>query len=202
MPVPLHRLFDYLPPEGAALPPPGSRVLAPFRRHRLVGIVVETGPSTVDDPATLRRLHATLDRALIDPSLLELLRWATRYYAAAPGELVAMALPGGLRRGSGSTAAPKPEWLELTDAGRAQDFDRAPRRSTAAAMLQHGPERRTRLLEAGISPAVLLEMLKRGWVDACDAPARAPEPGPELNSDQRRALAAILARRHRFGTIL
>jgi len=200
--VPLHRLFDYLPPDHAPLPGPGARVLAPFGHRRLIGIVIETGTSSVEDPATLRRLAATLDDTLIDPDLLELLRWTTRYYAAAPGELVGMALPGAMRRERAPSAGPLPDWLRLTAAGRAQNFARAPRRRNAAQLLEHGPEQRARLLESGISGAVLREMRTRGWIEPCDAPPRSPEPGPELNRDQRRALATILAARQHFATIL
>ena len=39
LPLPLPTLFDYLPP-AAAMPPPGSRVLVPFGRDKLVGVVV------------------------------------------------------------------------------------------------------------------------------------------------------------------
>ncbi len=202
LPVPLHRLFDYLPPDNAPLPGPGARVVAPFGRRRLIGIVIETGSSSVADPSTLRPLTATLDEALIDPGLLELLRWTTRYYAAPPGELVGMALPGALRRERASSKLAQPDWLCLTEAGRSADFSRARRRRETALRLEHGPQPRARLIESGIPGAVLREMRLHGWIDACDAPARSPEPGPELNRDQRRALAAILAARHRYAAIL
>ncbi|MEE7547792.1 hypothetical protein HF319_12760, partial [Xanthomonas sp. Kuri4-1] len=44
LPVPLPRLFDYLPPPGAApAEPVGCRVRVPFGSRELVGVVVEPG---------------------------------------------------------------------------------------------------------------------------------------------------------------
>jgi primosomal protein N' (replication factor Y) (superfamily II helicase) len=59
VPVPLPRLFDYLPPESEPLPPVGSRVLVPFGRRRLVGLVLGHGP--VESEAELKPIEAVLD---------------------------------------------------------------------------------------------------------------------------------------------
>ena len=38
--TPLRQAFDYLPPREGPVPAPGTRVLAPFGRRRLVGGIV------------------------------------------------------------------------------------------------------------------------------------------------------------------
>lgn len=199
--MPLHRLFDYLPAEDGTMPPPGSRVVVPFGRRRLVGIAIDSGPSTLADRSSLRRLHRVLDEALIDPELLDLLRWAVRYYAGAPGDLVALGLPAALRR-ERAPAVPEPEALRLTSSGAEQAFDRAPRRREIADRLASGPVLRQQLIDEGMPAAVLREMLNRGWIERCDRAPAMPTPGPPLNDDQRRALAAILRKRHGFATVL
>ena len=47
LPVPLPQLFDYLPPYEGSPPRAGARVLVPFGRRRLVGVV--TGVSEHSD---------------------------------------------------------------------------------------------------------------------------------------------------------
>ena len=44
LPVPLRKLFDYLPLNATPIPI-GARIRVPFGKRRLVGILVEVGPS-------------------------------------------------------------------------------------------------------------------------------------------------------------
>ena len=99
LPVPLPRLFDYLPPSG---PPPGAdwigrRVRVPFGRGEQVGVVLEIGPAEAAQD-TLKTVTTLLDDApLLPGELLETLRFCIRYYHAPPGEVMATALPVVLR---------------------------------------------------------------------------------------------------------
>ena len=201
VPVPLYRLFDYLPPVGKPAPPPGSRVLVPFGSRKLVGVVM--GPSTASeiDPARVKPMERTYEAGLIDPELLSLMRWTTRYYAAPPGELVNHALPAVLRRNR-ETPAPRIHWLQLTSAGAQADLARAPRQHKIVELLKAGARSRESLSEAGASAATIRRMLEIGLVEACGPPQSPPAPGPTLNPDQRAALAAILSARNRFQTLL
>ncbi|MFD1299234.1 primosomal protein N', partial [Lysobacter gummosus] len=102
LPLPLPRLFDYLPPPGdAGSDPVGARVQVPFGRRELVGVVAETGaPEHDTDPAALKAAIARLDPdPLLDGELLASLRWLARYTHAPLGEVLATALPGPLRHG-------------------------------------------------------------------------------------------------------
>jgi len=201
VPVPLYRLFDYLPPAGEPVPPPGSRVLVPFGNRKLVGVVIGPARGSGIDPARIKPMERSFEAVLIDQELLSLMRWTTRYYAAPPGELVSHALPAILRRNR-DMPTPRFHWLRLTPAGAKADLTRAPRQRAAIELLQAGTRSRESLSEAGASAATLRRMLETGLVEACGPPQSPPVPGPKLNADQRAALAAILSARNRFQTLL
>jgi len=201
VPTPLFRLFDYLPPAHDPAPPPGSRVRIPLGKRSLIGLVVEHGRQADIAHDALKPIDAVLDDALLDAPLLELLRWTLRYYAAPPGELITLGLPAALRRDR-PIPDPAPEWLRRTDSADELASGRAPRRRQVLEMLSGGPRPRAELIEAGIRPAVIRQMLDKGLIATCEPPPTPPVAGPELNPDQRRAVAAILRRRHDFGVVL
>ena len=117
LPVPLPTLFDYLPPAvGQACV--GSRVLVPFGRHKLVGVVVAIDAEAAVGSSRLKQVLRLLDDgALLDPELMQTLAWAADYWLGAPGEAYANALPLALRE-----AKPLPpigdEYWSLSGAGR------------------------------------------------------------------------------------
>lgn len=200
VPVPVPRLFEYLP-AGDDLPAPGSRVIVPFGRRRLVGLVVDQGPASPEHVSALRPIERLADPALVNPALLELVLWCARYYGFAPGEAVNLLLPGALRRVR-AFRPPAPSCLELTEAGRRADLARAPAQAGVRAHLEAGPAEREQLLKLA-SAAVLRQMAQRGLLRATAAtPPADPDPGPELNQAQRAAVAAILGARRRYQTFL
>ena len=201
VPVPLHRSFDYLPPAAGAMPEPGVRVRVPFGARKLVGVVLSTRRDSPADPASLKPIAEVLPDGAVPPELLDLLRWTADYYAAPPGEIVTHALPPALRR-TRAFRRPPPDWWRITDAGRSSEARGAPRRRQALDRLAEGPAHRDELEAEGIRPAVLRALAEAGLAEACDPPAPEPVPGPELNSDQRTAVAAALRARHRFEALL
>ncbi|KAB8190471.1 primosomal protein N', partial [Lysobacter maris] len=101
MPIPLPRLFDYLPPAGDdGSDPVGCRVRVPFGRNgEKVGVVAAVADADTA-PAELKTVAARLDPApLLHGELLDSLRWLARYTHAPLGEALATALPGPLRHG-------------------------------------------------------------------------------------------------------
>lgn len=201
VPVPLHRLFDYLAPPGQPPPAPGSRVRVPFGRRELIGIVVESKPQSRLASERLKPIAQILDPSLVPAELLALLRWTTRYYAAPPGELAGHGLPTALRRGRAPASA-GPDWLRLADDLGPEALTRAPRQREVAALLADGPRARSDLLSAGADPATLARMLRHGRLQPCAAALPEALPGPTLHPEQRRAAAAILAARRRFEVLL
>jgi primosomal protein N' (replication factor Y) len=202
LPVPLPQLFDYLPPPGGPVPAVGCRVVVPFGRRKLLGVVTgHSGQSEV--PADrLLPVAAVLDvnEPLLDPALLALLRWCWQYYKHAPGEVVAGALPPALRRAGNALPEP-PRQFRITVSGTQrlqQGPGRAPVQHAMLAALADGPCRAQTL--AGIGSQwrkTLASVLESGWAGSEPAPPDqpdsrpGPQPGPVLTPDQQVAVAAI-----------
>jgi primosomal protein N' (replication factor Y) len=95
--TPLRQLFDYrLTPQTAVRP--GMRVRVPFGRREVVGLVMRLTATTDVPQAKLRDVGELLDASpLLGSADLKLLEWAANYYHHPIGEVVATALPKGLR---------------------------------------------------------------------------------------------------------
>jgi primosomal protein N' (replication factor Y) len=92
LPVPLDRLFTYAVREGQ-LPQRGARVIVPFRKEKLIGVVTGlnvTAPAEFE----MRFIEAVLDdEPLLSDSLLALAEWMAQYYLAPLGEVLRGMLP-------------------------------------------------------------------------------------------------------------
>ena len=89
--VPLDMAFTYRVPNGA-IPPIGARVLVPFRRQRMMGIVLEVHDRKPD--LVTRNILSVVDSApVLDDRLLRLGRWISDYYLAPIGEVFRSMLP-------------------------------------------------------------------------------------------------------------
>ena len=94
LPVPLRTTFTYAVPEAlrGALQP-GSRVLVPFRKKSLVGVVVE-GAEGAPEGAKVREIAKVMELApALTPKLIELAQWIAGYYLAPIGEVFRAMLP-------------------------------------------------------------------------------------------------------------
>jgi primosomal protein N' (replication factor Y) (superfamily II helicase) len=91
MPVPLDQAFTYAVPLGM-MPVVGGRVLVPFRREQMSGVVVrlhETPP-----PVEAKPLLSVMDaEPLVSLELMELAQWIAAYYVAPIGEVLRAMLP-------------------------------------------------------------------------------------------------------------
>ena len=112
LPVPLRTTFTYAIPESLrATVQPGSRVLVPFRKKTLVGVVVEL---TEFAPAgtKVREITRVLDLVpALTPKLVELAHWIAGYYLVPVGEVFRTMLPP-------LTELQSQRQIFLTDAGR------------------------------------------------------------------------------------
>ncbi len=95
LPVPLDRIFTYLvPPELSGTVELGRRVLVPFGRKKLTGVIV--GFPTSPPPHSLRPLLDVLDsRPTFSAEMLKLTRWVADYYLAPWGDVLKAASPQG-----------------------------------------------------------------------------------------------------------
>jgi len=110
--VPLRTAFTYAVPEALReTVQAGSRVLVPFRKKAMVGVVVEFVESA---PAgtKVREITRVLDLVpALPPKLIELAHWIAGYYLAPVGEVFRAMLPP-------LTELKSQRQIVLTDAGR------------------------------------------------------------------------------------
>ena len=137
LPVPLPRLFDYLPPTGcdAGSVAVGQRLRVPFGAREVCGIVI--GHGHAEPGVELRQALALPDPApLLQGELLASLQWLAGYLHAPLGEVLATALPAALRRGEPAADTTAYGWV-LTEAGRtALPAMRAGKPKTLAMLLE------------------------------------------------------------------
>ncbi|NNM01462.1 MAG: primosomal protein N' [Gammaproteobacteria bacterium] len=207
--APVRGLFDYLAPATGDVVAVGSRVLVPFGGRRRVGVVVGTKADSALGQQQLKAATECLDRRPhVDASTLELVRWAADYYHYPIGEVMAAALPGGLRAPRPFKPAQPRVW-KITAAGREQlaaGPGRAPRQFQLLTWLAEQPIYGDSLpaLDFDLVP-VVRRLQARGLVVQEAAEPR-PSSGPPadvvLNEAQRHAAGAIVAGLGRFGVAL
>ena len=168
--TPLRRIFDYLPPAGVPETPPlGVRVLVPFGRQRLVGILVGSASKSMLPATKLKAALEILDlQPVYDPVTFELLRWAADYYHHPIGEVFAAALPVALR--GGQPAVESTAHWSLTEEGRAElaspSSKRAPQQRALLAWLAQRTGATADEVGESFKPALLKNLAGRGWVAA------------------------------------
>jgi primosomal protein N' (replication factor Y) (superfamily II helicase) len=94
LPVPLRTTFTYAVPEAMkGQVQPGSRVLVPFRKKSMVGVVVKM-TECAPEGTLVRELSKVLDLIpALTPKLIELGKWIAAYYLAPVGEVFRAMLP-------------------------------------------------------------------------------------------------------------
>ena len=199
LPVPLPTLFDYRL-DAVATVRPGCRVLVPFGRSRLVGIVVEQTDASELGDDRLKAVERVLDASpLFGDELLATLRWAARYYQHPLGEVLHAALPVVLRSTRTLPTNGIAAW-RLTAAGRIAHADPQRRRGTRIGALldalADGPLATAMLDARAGTPGARRSAAQRGWIERAqlaNAPAGAAIAGPVLNVEQRAAADAVIA---------
>src|SRR2546430_9023744 len=88
LPVPLRTAFTYAVPKSLqGTVQAGSRVLVPFRKKSMVGVVVEMA-ERAPDGTKVRELTRVLEFVpALTPKLIELAHWMAAYYLAPVGEV-------------------------------------------------------------------------------------------------------------------
>ncbi|SCZ67051.1 primosomal protein N' [Thiohalomonas denitrificans] len=216
VPSPLRRVFDYLPPGGAALETiiPGQRVRVPFGKRQVVGVLVEVVDHTDVPAGRLKRVTECLDREpLWSDTERRLLDWAVDYYHHPPGEVYQTALPVLLRQGRVAHATGIQRY-RASEAGLAQaegEPRRAPKQAALLDRLRKTPEGLTAealTAEFDTWRPALARLQERGWVESLEGPCLpAPQADPEgerplLNPPQEAAIAAVADHGEGFGAFL
>ncbi|MFO7603638.1 MAG: primosomal protein N' [Gammaproteobacteria bacterium] len=206
IPTPLRRLFDYLPAHEGHVAQVGARVRVNFARRDVIGVVMELTQQSEVPAHKLKRVREVLDAApVLEPAILQLSRWAAQYYQHPPGEVMQQALPALLRQGRAAETQSQRHY-SLSASGAALDLD----------ALKHSPRQQAilaRLRSSGgaLSDADLVlhftdhsyraplrKLIDKGLVAEQQQALSlehnpAPLAGPELNTEQQQAVAAVVA---------
>lgn len=157
LPVPLRRLFDYLPPADFPVDnlQPGLRVSVPFGRQQLTGVLVELAYHSDFPASKLKRAVKILDsEPPLTPVLFDLAQWAASYYQYPLGEVLSTLLPHTLREGGSPSIRHERHWRAAGVAG--DNSLRAGSKQLALYQwLQRESASRESILAAGYSSAVL-----------------------------------------------
>jgi primosomal protein N' (replication factor Y) len=164
-------------------------------------VVDQLAAEFCDRPELRKPILALLDDApLFDPVLWEVLQRAARYYHAPLGEVLATALPVGLRRTEAMNLGHE-HLYALSPAGREQPASRlrgSVQRQLWARLLA-GPARASDLAELGSRWRQTIEpWIASGWVDAMALSPFAPPPilatAPPLKPAQQAAIDTVAAK--------
>lgn len=203
LPVPLRCLFDYkIPDTLAGRLQTGARLVVPFGRRTLTGLVVGVKHSSQIPDAKIRSaLKLVDDEPVVSGSLFRLLNWVADYYQQPLGEVIRVALPG--------CYLPRPSDLEktyqLSGSVAAEkimkSLARAPKQQKIAALLlQKDHPVSSRQLEKKFSGwrnalnSLIEKQLVEVTVDQRKWPVQAliHEPElPKLSEEQQGAIAKI-----------
>lgn len=201
LPLPLPGLFDYLPPADQTVDDGwrGCRVEVPFGPRRLIGVVVGPAPPALRS-GRLRPITRRIDDTpLLAGELWNTLSWMADYYHAPLGEVLALALPAGLRQGEPPPTTGRWHWQPVA----AADCSAAERLRPNAL-----PQRLWQALQAGaLDEAELsarfgdwraagrrlqqLSLIERQWLAPGVETAPSIGPGPQLNAEQQAACTAV-----------
>ncbi|MFZ2542217.1 MAG: primosomal protein N' [Gallionella sp.] len=178
--VPLPTLFDYTVGEGAEIAI-GQRVIVPFRRRQMVGVVIECVATTDVPSERIKPVTQTLiDSAPLSAGLLDLLRFCSDYYRYPVGQTVLSALPTRLRSDKPVVSKPNLNY-RLSESGATLDLESFPKRKVVQrrilAKLAKQPCNLAQLktLSATVS-AQLKTLVLQGWVEQYTA-----SPSPALS---------------------
>ncbi|MBW8190043.1 primosomal protein N' [Neiella marina] len=205
----MRRTFDYLP--HASQPCViGARVRVPFGRRMMVGIVVATSDDSSWPTEQLKAVADVIDDEPLWPSmLLDVLKWASRYYQHPLGEVLHHALNKKLRQGDAPTSADIEVW-QLTDLGRQQTVEttkRAPKQWLLLCLLQDGAQERASLTSQGANGTTITAVHKKNWIELAPLSALqdtnvAASQQPPATVEQSVAITALNSNLGRFSVSL
>jgi len=204
--VPLPKLFDYRA-EDASRADIGCRVLVPFGKKRLVGLIVELATDSEVPASRLRAAERILREVVpLKREWMELAKFCSSYYQRPLGEVVAVALPPRIR--SARPISDAPSAYALTPSGTEALAAMPARRRRLRALLTllaQGPASESDLAaQAGGSRGPLKRSIEAGWVAPIAATPSEPHfvRAHELTPDQVEALGALRGGLEKFGVSL
>jgi len=217
LPTPLRALFDYLPPtqQSNIEFKCGMRVKVPFGKHSLTGFIIDVATHSDVPSHKLKAAQRLLDaQPVIDPEMMALYRWCSRYYQHSLGETLTTALPTLLHKGE--SYQPRQETLyQLTKSGAALPSDqlkRAPKQAEIMTLARQHPDGLGEhvVKTLGLSASALKTLLDKDWLNKSLIDVQPPTASEqllaqapfELNNEQHHAVKAINAAAGQFSSFL
>ena len=195
--VPLPTLFDYMCEEGTQAAA-GARVVVPFGKRRLVGVVVDTADASDIASTKIKPVERVLEDAPVLPAeWIALMRFLSGYYQRPLGETVITSLPPRLRSLQPLPREHRAFWQPAAGAPDPQTLRTGAKRELLSSMVALGVVAEDTLLDAG--PAgraavrtALRALAKAGWIEPAAPPAGARfVAGHPLTAAQDSVLAHI-----------
>ena len=162
--TPLPKLFDYLP--GAEDPRPGQRVLVPFGRRKVVGLVHSLAQKTDVPKDKLKTIESILDpEPLLDLEIMALCPWASDYYHYPLGDVLLSTLPKLLREGKPAQTPAENYFRPIPQS--TTSLIRAKQQLALFEFLLKYPDGLTskQIQEAGFSTAVIRHLLEKAFIE-------------------------------------
>ncbi len=96
LPLPVQRLFIYSIANAPSDNIVGRRILVPFGKRSLTGIIVAAGEEAESEFEVRKAIEILDDAPIFNQKLLEFTKWTADYYFASWGETLKAALPQGM----------------------------------------------------------------------------------------------------------
>ena len=172
LPIPKRQLFDYLNP-GPEIAV-GSRVLVPFGRRSLIGIVMANTAESDYQLDKLKAIENVIDTTpALTCELITLCKWLSQYYQHPIGEVLTTALPAVLRKGESSEPRPL-TFLMLTELGEQTDISalsRSPKQQILFEFLKDG-EKSLVLCRERVNTTVINGLIDKGLAQKVERAAQ------------------------------
>jgi primosomal protein N' (replication factor Y) len=208
--VPLDRLFDYL--DGGYHVDIGQRVVVPFGRRSVVGVIVGISDTSEFALEKLKAISGVFnDEQSLDADTFGLIRFCADYYQYPFGQALLASLPARLRQTEPAVAR-KQFLYALTRQGEQADVEAIPARQSVQRKvflaLKQGKLNEAALKEISASWRKAIEALQQqGWVFAEQVLAgfgstNIAVPAPALNDEQSQAVGSVVDAAGEFNPFL
>ena len=206
IPSPLRGLFDYLPPETKQAIVNGMRVQVDFGHRKVIGFVISRAEESELSREKLKPILQIIDsEPIYSGKLLNLLEWCSQYYQHPIGDVFNAATPIKLR--SARTIYQQETFYKLLSNNASpgpNGLARAPRQKALIGYLENKRNiTKKEIISKGFSNTVINTLEKKGFIksyirDSKPQSEFAPivrnsSKGPELNSEQQKAIDHIRA---------
>ncbi len=206
--IPLDRLFDYLSNGNTAHI--GQRVLVPFGRKNVIGIVMGLAQTSEFDINKLKPIIQVFnDEPAIDSHVLNLIKFSADYYHYPFGQALLSALPARLRQIAPAKSRHQLIYT-LSALGKNADVEQFDKRQIVLRRVLNALQTQPFLTEGGLTEISgsakksIKLLIEKGLVTtkkvlaSTHTQVESQKAAPELNDEQQQAVSKILSENNSF----